>query len=565
MSLKNSDSSQVEGRRSRLTVYQPNVKYADIYFPHPAVRPLLRYNHDADIVKFKGRFIATWNANTVGKEGVPGQFNYLSVSDDFEHWTPAVQPFTQKGDSENPVEEDNQWQPSLINYHDETLFCAWCTFTHRKTFVSTSRDGVHWTNREVAGAPTSLEGQVVGFPTTHGLLSSKDVMMFPCSLPVAEEHFVVGHTRYAGILYSEDGGENWQWSEPIEAVDWSEIGVDPEVLGTDTIILWEPTLFEYVDGRIGLLIRNSTSQDNPERAPYDKPHYMILHAVSEDHGHTWSKARPIEVDSIWTRSFAISGVTSPEGLFMVMNDMNINVPEERAFSRYFLTLYCAPICEPDLFLPGPLVQPEGGIAFYPDGFVEDGRLYLAYTYPGGIHSSVVHPLPDFSEPFLLPRGGRSGLRIEGDTAFFGQKQSSLGLVLTAELTRKPRLRLAFDINVNRYTGAAFPILTLGGKTRQGTVIRAVYSEAEDSDVFQLRAGSQLVDVAKFRMKEWNHFEIEMTEEGFSISVNGSEGQSFRIPLLRKICFGGLYEPPEWPMGVSRASDVRLNLSSIVVE
>ena len=67
------------------------------------------------------------------------------------------------------------------------------------------------------------------------------------------------------------------------------------------------------------------------------------------------------------------------------------------------------------------------------------------------------------------------------------------------------------------------------------------------------------------MKEWNHFEIEMNQTAFSVSVNGLEAQSFEIPLLRKICFGGLYEPPEWPMGVSRASDVRLDLSSIVVE
>jgi hypothetical protein len=36
-------------------------------------------------------------------------------------------------------------------------------------------------------------------------------------------------------------------------------------------------------------------------------------------------------------------------------------------------------------------------------------------------------------------------------------------------------------------------------------------------------------------------------------------------LLRKICFGGLYIAPEWPMGMSRSSDVRLKLDSIVVE
>jgi len=37
------------------------------------------------------------------------------------------------------------------------------------------------------------------------------------------------------------------------------------------------------------------------------------------------------------------------------------------------------------------------------------------------------------------------------------------------------------------------------------------------------------------------------------------------PLLRKICLGGLYVPPEWPQGVLRSSDVQLKLDSIVVE
>ncbi len=33
--------------------------------------------------------------------------------------------------------------------------------------------------------------------------------------------------------------------------------------------IWEPMLFEQADGQIGQLIRNSTAQDNPERA--EKP------------------------------------------------------------------------------------------------------------------------------------------------------------------------------------------------------------------------------------------------------------------------------------------------------
>jgi hypothetical protein len=67
------------------------------------------------------------------------------------------------------------------------------------------------------------------------------------------------------------------------------------------------------------------------------------------------------------------------------------------------------------------------------------------------------------------------------------------------------------------------------------------------------------------MKEWNHIEVELTEKGLSVAVNKSPAVSFEKPILRKICFGGLYVAPEWPMGMSRSSDVRLKLDSIVVE
>jgi hypothetical protein len=57
----------------------------------------------------------------------------------------------------------------------------------------------------------------------------------------------------------------------------------------------------------------------------------------------------------------------------------------------------------------------------------------------------------------------------------------------------------------------------------------------------------------------------LTTEGFSVSVNDSPAQLLKKPLLRKICFGGLYVAPQWPMGTQGASDMRLKLDSIRVE
>jgi hypothetical protein len=558
----------------RLPIYSPRVETGVIYFKHPGVRPQLNYNHDVDVVRFKGRFYAAWNANWVesGKrENIEGQFNYVSTSDDFRIWSEPVKAFTSSAGAVNPIDQDNQWQPCFINDRDETLYCAWCTYAHRRAFVSHTTDGVRWTNVEVPLGPRELDGQVVGFPTAHGLLASGDVMMFPCSLPYygdwapepgRRSNLIVGTTRYAAMLISRDRGKTWHWSKPIEAATWTEIGEDPKEFGGETVFLWEPTVYENADGTFGMLIRNSTAQDAPERK--EKPHRMILGATSRD-GETWTKARPIEVDSICSRILALSRTQTKRDLHMVMNDWHVGVPQRISFDRYFLSLFCSPETDPDLLLPGPVVQPPGGRAYYPNGFIENNTLYIGYSYASEMRTAVVGPLPDYSQPFLLPRGGRAGVVIDGDTAKLHHRYSSLGLVLTSALTRQETLRLAFRFAMFAYDGRSFPILTLGGKTRQGTLLRAIYGADEKSDLLQIRgARNAWRTVGRFRHREWTQVEVEIDSKAISISVGSDARVRLEQPVLRKISFGGLYETPEWPMGMGQASDLRIELSSISV-
>ncbi len=559
--LRAADTPAAEVYR-HLAIYQPHVATNDVYFYHPAAKPALMYNHDVDIVKFKGRFFAAWNANATPAEGVPGQYNFLSVSDDFQQWSKPVRLFYKEGGCENPVETDNQWQPAFVNCRDATLYCAWCDYNARRTFVAASEDGRKWRNHEVPTAPPGLEGKVVGFPTNHGLVTRKGLLMLPCSLPPTGK-FRVGDTQYAAVLRSEDGGRSWHWSQPIEALRWSEVGENPKEFGAQRITIWEPMLFEQADGRIGLLVRNSTAQENPEIP--EKSYRMLLYATSRDQGRTWTKARTVEVDTVCSRNFSVAGVGGRDGLLMVMNDNFVRIPQRISHDRYFLSLFLAPVSNPDLLLPGPLVQPQGGTAFYPNGFVADKKLYVAYTYPRGIHSAVIEPLPDFSRPFLLPREGRAGLKIDGRTASFGQRYSSLGLVLNEALTKADELHLAFAFDVHRYSGQDFPILTLGGRTRQGATLRALYDEKTATDVLLVRAGSKAVELGPLAMRQWNHVEATLRRNSFSLALNGGKPLSLDVPLLHKICFGGLYERPEWPMGVWPSSEIRLDLDSIAVQ
>ena len=549
-----------------LKIYRPTVKHAQIYFPHPSEKMVLKYNHDVDIIKFKGRFLAAWNANQDGFEDVPGQFNFLSFSDDFEHWSRPIRMFTKEAAAINPVESDNQWQPNFINLDNKKLFCAWSDFVARRVFVASSEDGLRWENHEVPNAPDKLRGIASGFPTNHGLITSRGTLLFPCSIPFTDTlRAAVGKTQYAGILISEDNGKKWSWSDPIEAVSWTQAGEDPADFGGEKITMWEPMLFEQADGRIGLLIRNSTAQDNPERK--EIPHRMLLYATSSDDGKTWTKARPVEVDTICSRNYALSGINSRDSLLMIMNDHNVQVPQRIPMDRYFLSMYISPVSNPDLLLPGPVVQPPSGRAYYPNGFAHDGKLYIAYTYPPGISCSVIETMPDFSEPFLLPREGRPGLKIEKNMAYFSQRQSSLGLILTERLTLQSSLTLQFDVNIHAYDGNELIILTVGGKTREGTSIRIIYNKEKRADEFQIKnKEGHWVGLLNMIVKTWYHISVKWSPENLAISINNTNEQKLELYVLRKICFGGLYVAPEWPMGTSQVvTDFRVKLDSIQVK
>jgi hypothetical protein len=66
------------------------------------------------------------------------------------------------------------------------------------------------------------------------------------------------------------------------------------------------------------------------------------------------------------------------------------------------------------------------------------------------------------------------------------------------------------------------------------------------------------------MGRWNHCSVVLGLKSTTLSVNGSDPAEHPTPVLRKICFGGLYVSPRWPMGMERAQEVRLDLDSITV-
>lgn len=556
-----------------LEVYQPEVVTGLIYAADSSPDSP-RYNHCADIVRFQGKFFALWMGNTEKGEAKPGQSIYVSVSDDFKSWSRPTRPFTVElgtcpaSDTEAGL---IQWQPALVNYRDEILYCAWSLFESGRTFISSTTDGIHWTTREIPNAPTSLQGKVTGFPCGHGLVTSRGLILIPCALPplvTPKRPRLSIKNPYQAVLRSSDGGRNWEWSEPIEGSTWTAVGDNPLRYGGDeTIYHWEFSLFEQEKGEIGYLARNTSRMPNPQM---DYP--TILTGTSADGGRTWSKAVPVDIDSVSARPFASSGNTQ-NSLLLVANDWVRSVPEPSWKTRYNLSLFVSPSGHPDLLLPGPLLQPAGGrLACYPNGFIHENALFTVYTYDynaygyAEIRTALVKPLPDFKRPFLLPRGGRIGLVIKEKEARFDQPEATLGLVLTEVLKAQSKLGLAFTCQINPCGGREVPVLTLGGKSRAGVVIRARTDASGKRNVFEMReaGASDWKELAPFEWGKENHFTIRLDEGECSISVNGISPIRLSQKIWRKIAFGGLYSPPIWPRPSGGTAGMIIPLDSIRV-
>jgi hypothetical protein len=160
--------------------------------------------------------------------------------------------------------------------------------------------------------------------------------------------------------------------------------------------------------------------------------------------------------------------------------------------------------------------------------------------PREIFASATTPLPDFSEPFLLPRARREAVRFDGAEAYFPERHSSLGLVLTKQLTESP-LRLTFRARVDDCsTRREFVLLTVGGKTREGFALKVMPHLAliaELTDGTRIRVGDGVT------RRGWHEYTVTLDATGATVACDGIGEATLDGPFLRKISFGGLYVDP----------------------
>ena len=556
------------------------IEHSVINQVYPKWSPKMGYNHDSDITLFKGRYVAVWNANPeIPEESRPGQLNYLSVSEDFQKWSVPVAPFTSKGGATNPVDSTGmsfQWQPNFINLRNETLFCAWCvTGPEAATYVSKSSDGLHWENiRITEPLPKSYDREAspnaTPFPSNHGLLTKSGVMLFPiCLAPSAMPE---GDPLQVCALISKDEGQTWHYGElpPVLPVAKFLKAAAKKLETPEQVHVWEPHLFEKPDGKIGLLIR--VAEKNAEDG--FTADQMILYAESIDGGVNFSTPRTVDIETISSRHQSFSMKQSQSDLMLVANDW-LPVYSRSLRDRHFLSAYFSPVCDPDLLIPGPVIQQHGTTGHYPNGEINHGEMIISYSYgvkPRAIYASRVTGLPDFKTPFFLRRESRPPVTIDdkAQVAFFPETFSSLGLVLTKELTEQKQLALEFTVRImtvpSFYPGQSkdeavngMPLLTIGALDHHNTQIRV--SRPLPPYHIEVLKGDNWVKLAEVGLREPIRVSIGISESDYTVQVNDQKKVNMPGKLMRKINFGGFYTDP---IAYPSAGSFELDLKSVQV-
>jgi hypothetical protein len=243
--------------------------------------------------------------------------------------------------------------------------------------------------------------------------------------------------------------------------------------------------------------------------------------------------------------------------------------------RHFLSAYFSPVCDPDLLIPGPVIQQRGTTGHYPNGEINNGEMIISYSYgvkPRAIYASRVKNLPDFTTPFFLQRESRPAVVIDDKTqvAYFPETFSSLGLVLTRELTEQKQLTLQFAVKLLTvpafYPGQSkdeavngMTLLTIGAVDHHNTQIR-VTRPLPPYHVEVLK-NNQWMKIAEVGLREPFRISVGISDSDYTVRMNDRAPVTIPGRLMRKINFGGFYTDP---IAYPSAGSFELDLKSVQV-
>ncbi len=387
----------------RYTVYSPTVTRGFVYDS----AGVLKYNHDADIIEYGGKFWAAWNAATNGVEGEAGQFNALSTSTDGVTWTPPVAFLIDPAYSDNPVPynwaQDKQWQPSFLKVGTE-LWCIWSQEgvnvqypdSQRIWFSRLRTPTGKWENTQLPLILSDSGKVFYGFPTQKPiqlqsgrvlapLVWTSPTLVSPAPPNWAGTEVFWMNEKRAGVIYTDDNGATWR------------IGGFTTLPGKNHVN-WEPTVAQNRDGSIRMWSRNLDYKNYG----WDQ---ALLSAQGFSDGLVFSQLEPVRIETASTRVGTMKQLGPLERTIAFANDSRStgNGTQE----RYNLAVYSASGLGAQL-IPGPSFSGTETIVSYPQGIESGGKLRIVYSrgpIPGdrSIRYATVDPAPPTNSLAVMPR------------------------------------------------------------------------------------------------------------------------------------------------------------------
>ncbi|AQQ71485.1 putative neuraminidase (sialidase) [Limihaloglobus sulfuriphilus] len=351
-------------------IYQPQVTRGFIV---DTSQNELKYNHCTSIQRYRGRFYCFWNANTVYKEGEPGQLLYMATSLDGMNWSEPV--------NWTPDNGRKQWQPCTINIDDESLWVFWQETGGPFWFSKLTDPEGAWTHRMIFTKTMMPDGLEYNPAATQDPLRLSNGRI--CQT-VTWVQISGGPNKFSGIVYTNNGGQSFN-------MDTSSFVWDP-IDGTKS---FESMLVEQYDGNIRMFIRNldRTSQQDE----------LFMTSLGDENAENFYS--PAQFSKTRTVSSRCWVKTIGQRKIMLLNDSANGTPELAGHDRKNIAMFFSRSGMDDFAAGVPVVDYEPELA-YPQAVEHDNKLYFTYSHENSknIRWGIVDPLPADDKYYIFPRG-----------------------------------------------------------------------------------------------------------------------------------------------------------------
>jgi hypothetical protein len=540
-----------------------------------------------------------WNAAAAYNEGASGQKIYLSKSRNGKNWSKPIY-FVGPKHSINPVENSTgrQWQPGTIVCNDQ-LWCFWTLDACKDpdyngtyfSYLDLSKNE-KWINRKIfSTVPVNGRGEdVMLFVGENPTMLTSGRVIVPVTLIGKDKDtgtYYKGLKRnhYNAFIYTDDDGQTWDVSNAV---------FGPE----NQLQMWEHHGYQQADGKIRVFMRNLRA------GKHSKPVNMLFTttATGVNKGTSLIIDENIQFSSIETCSERPCAIKLKSGRYVFFGHDSYtpsNTPVGFT-SRAIAALYFSRTGEDD-YVAGNCFAPRDKNIAYPQGIEFDKSIYVAYSIfnddkdlsePRKITVAKISPVPDKDKFYIWPRSKeiietvfiangqkmQNGVRphyrknidykytipykssIDEKTVICFKDRGTAGVEIEpVDFNKGQRLKIGFDFKIEQLQSQGnLIILSFGDVVPIRIGMRS--GRPKQLCAYGLNKWQLVGDCS---INKWQHLEIELGMDNYSIKLNDSPVKLIVNPAKnpnRRLYLGDGYEIDGYES--NRNSEFLIDLNSV---